>query len=461
VAAQRSRDPKGRFTSRVAPSITSLSREAAFGGKAVNLSDKEEKVTPTTTFSTLTTMYKNHPIVRAAIDKIAKSCVANGYQFMPRYVEDDINEATAKNLNDIFSRSRANYLLRQTYTDLLIYGDAYWFITNTRDGVPFSFIRQHPSTVSVVIDKETREVTGYITRDATGNEMQFAPEEFVHFRIYDPDNDLYGLSPLQSLQTTVAQDLFASQFNLAFFENNAQTGVVFNMQNASKEEVERNREFLKKEYVGTINAHKPLILEGDVKVQNSVSSPADMQFIEGRNKLTQEILAVFDLPYTKLGGAMESANRSQSEENDKSFRTETVIPLQTIVEEVVNEDLIFFIMSIEDTLFAHKDVDERSEADKMTLWGEALERGVYTLNEVRAKLGLKAIPGGEEAYINTSTGLVPLSAVKTLSDLMIEGKEVQNKNMKEAPKVGAAPPGNPNTPSGKSQPPSKTRPQPK
>lgn len=355
-------------------------------------------------------MYKQHPIVRAVIDKISRTAVATGYQLVPVDSTAELNDANAKKIDLTFRRSKIVSLLRQTYQDLLIYGDAFWYILPARDGVPFRFYRIAPQQVNLVIDTDTREVMSYITRDPkNGRETQYEPDEFLHFKIADPDNDFYGLSPLESLNSTVAQDLFAQTYNESFFANSAQTGIVFNMKNASKEEVERNREFLKKEYTSAANAHKPLLLEGDVEVSKSVSSPAEMQFIEGRRQLTMEILAVFDLPYTKLGGTSESANRSQSAENDKTYRTETIQPLQAVVEEIINENLIINTFGIDDVLFEHKEIDTRDEATQMKLYIDAMTHGIYDLNYIRKAVGVAPTDGGDVAFFQTSTGLVPVS----------------------------------------------------
>lgn len=370
----------------------------------------QNRETPFKSHSTYTRMYKQHPIVRAVIDKISRTAVATGYQLSPVDSREELNESNAQKIDLTFRRSKIISLLRQTYQDLLIYGDAFWYILPARDGVPFRFYRIAPQQVNLVIDTDTREVMSYITRDPkNGRETQYEPDEFLHFKIADPDNDFYGLSPLESLNSTVAQDLFAQTYNESFFANSAQTGIVFNMKNASKEEVERNREFLKKEYTSAANAHKPLLLEGDVEVSKSVSSPAEMQFIEGRRQLTMEILAVFDLPYTKLGGTSESANRSQSAENDKTYRTETISPLQGIVEEVINENLIRTTFGIEDVMFEHREVDTRDEATQMKLYIDALTHGIYDLNYIRNQLGLSAITNGDQPFIQTSTGIVPVS----------------------------------------------------
>jgi HK97 family phage portal protein len=370
----------------------------------------QNRETPFKSHSTYTRMYKQHPIVRAVVDKISRTAVATGYQLVPVDSTAEVNDANAKKIDLTFRRSKIVSLLRQTYQDLLIYGDAFWYILPARDGVPFRFYRIAPQQVNLVIDTETREVTSYITRDPkNGREVQYDPDEFLHFKIADPDNDFYGLSPLESLGSTVAQDLFAQTYNESFFANSAQTGIVFNMKNASKEEVERNREFLKKEYTSAANAHKPLLLEGDVEVSKSVSSPAEMQFIEGRRQLTMEILAVFDLPYTKLGGTSESANRSQSAENDKTYRTETIQPLQAIVEEVINENLIINTFGIDDILFEHREIDTRDEATQMKLYIDAMTHGIYDLNYIRKAVGVAPTEGGDTAFFQTSTGLVPVA----------------------------------------------------
>ena len=389
----------------------------------ISIANDQKRETPAKSWATYTRMYKQHPIVRSVIDKIARTAVASGFQFIPRDRAQALNEAAAAKVAEIMQRSNSVALLRETYRDLLIYGDAYWYLTPARNGVPFQMIRVSPSQVNIVINNLTREVTSYIVRDAkNGTETQYAPDEFVHFRFADPDNDLYGLSPLESLISTVAQDLFAQTYNEAFFANSAQTGIVFNMRNASKEEVERNREFLKKEYTSAANAHKPLLLEGDVDVSKSVSSPAEMQFIEGRKQLTMEILAVFDLPYTKLGGTSESANRSQSAENDKTFRSETIKPLQSVIEEVINEQLLYVIFNIKDTLFQHAEVDYRDESAQMDMYIKGLSHGIYTINYVRNKLGLPPIDGGDVASLSTPLGLMPVQEVESAAQAILASK---------------------------------------
>ena len=395
------------------------------GSDVITIGDTEERVFTTTPHGTFTSMYKGHAIVRACIDKIAKSCVAAGYKFIPRDSKLDLDEGDDEKLTEVFTRSKFRSLLRSAYIDLLIYGDAFWWVQMNRLTEGHMLLRVAPSQVSIVIDKETQDVTSYIVRDSQGQETQYPAEDFIHFKFYDPSNAVYGLSPMESIQSAVAQDLFAQQFNESFYANGAQTGIIFNMKGASKEEVDRNREYIRNEYTSVVNAHKPVVLEGDVSVEKSASDHAGMQFIEGRQALTMEIMAVFDMPYTKIGGTTEGANRSQSSENDKTYRSETIAPLQNMVEDTINEELIFELLNIQDTIFNHVELDTRTEEQQMKLLSEGMSQGVYALNDVRQRLGLAPVEGGEEPWVATPTGLIPVSMVKEVAEAILAGGAAQ------------------------------------
>jgi hypothetical protein len=45
----------------------------------------------------------------------------------------------------------------------------------------------------------------------------------------------------------------------------------------------------------------------------------------------------------------------------------------------------------------------------MALYIDALKNGIYDLNYIRTNLGLSTIPGGDEPFITTSMGIMPVS----------------------------------------------------
>ena len=364
-------------------------------------------------------MFRQHPTIRAAVEKVSKVSVSTGYTFTSDPAGETVDETKKNDLRMFFRRSNGSQLLRLTYKDLLIFGDAYWWIERARNGKPIRAMRLHPAFVD--IKTSGGRVSSYVYSSGVDDTdgKRYKPERIVHFKMDDPSSDLYGLSLLESLQGVVAVDLNALKFNGKFFENSAQTGLVFALKSTDSGEVERNREYLEQNYVGTDNAHRPLLLEGDVNVHKSVSSAADMQFIEGRKMLREEMLEVLDVPKEKLG-ITEDSNRSVSREADNTFRQEAIAPLQTIVEEEVNNGLILEMFGWDDIVFVHNEVSTRDSLEMMKLLGESERMGVLSINEIRDRqFGLPPIEGGESHFVQTAAGLIPLKFLDDIAARMM------------------------------------------
>src|SRR5690606_14585092 len=141
-------------------------------------------------------------------------------------------------------------------------------------------------------------------------------------------------------------------------------------------------------YTGPQAAHKPIFLGGqNVSVAKSVATHNEMGFLEGRQFIITEILAVLNVPPSKIG-LMENANRSNSKEQDKSFRSESISPLQNIVENVVNSQFIQPILGVMNTKFVHAEGDTRDAVELMDYYTKGVGWGIYNVNEVRAKMGM-------------------------------------------------------------------------
>lgn len=375
--------------------LTSLS-----GG---TLSDGTAPVHRQTLYTIYYEMYRRHPWVRAGIDKRAQTAVQAGFQLTPEDPTQDLNKAEAKEFREFARRSNFTQLRRQWYRDIDIFSEGWGWIQLTKGGRPFKAHRLHPKYTFPKI------VNGVVTgvEYGTGESKKFYPiEQLLHFRDEDPEQDVSGLSKLHSVMESVSQDLMAMRYNLSFFENSAQTGIVFNMRNASKEEAERNRVWLEQNYSGAEKAHRPIVLEGDIEVKSSVAKHSDMQFIEGRKVHRQEILAVLDVNETLLG-VTENANRSNSKENDLAFR-DAVAARQLLVEEEINNKLILGLFGWDDLLFEENDSSKRNQIEQAALYIQLLTNGLMNRNEIRALIGKGDIEGGDLYTVQTATGMIPV-----------------------------------------------------
>lgn len=371
-------------------------------------------------YTTYYEMYKQHPTLRAGIEKISKVAVANGYRFTPSSQDTEVSKPRVDALRKFFRLSNASQLLRSTYRDLLVFGESFWLVIQdgSSSANPINARRLHPMYMDEKINGG--ELVGWRFGPVNDGHdgVEYDASQVVQFKFDDPDNDIRGLSLLASLELTVASDLFAMKFNERFFENSAHTGVIFNMKNSSPEEVERNRVWMDQNYVGTENSHKPLILEGDIEVSKSVSSRAEMQFVEGRKFNREEILSVLDVDPSKIG-ISENSNRSVSKEADNTFRQENISPLQLVVEEEINNHIIMTLFGWDDIVFRQNDASRRDQLDMMKLYAEAERLGVLSINEVRAEIGLLPVTGGDVFFVQTAAGAIPVEWLDDVAQRLI------------------------------------------
>jgi HK97 family phage portal protein len=373
-------------------------------------------------------MYRQHPVVRAAIDKKAQYAAAGGFQFVPSAPEIGLNERKSIELNRFFRRSHAKKLLRVTFKDLDIFGESFWYIQRSlaETRTPIRAYRLNPRFMVPQVTNGFLTGWKYGPRSGAPDATDYRLDQILHFSLDDPESEVQGLSPLHSIQRAVAQDIFAMEYNESFFLNSAQTGTVFIVKSTSEDEVKRNRQWLEENYTGPQNAHKPILLEGDVDIESSVAKHQEMEFLRGRMLLRQEIAMVLEVDLEKLG-VHEDSNRSVSREVDDAFHSESVWPRQSIIEEEINNVLIQGMYGWSDILFDHNDKDPRRSADQADTDDKNLKSGRETINLQRKRLGLPPIDGGDEAFIMTPTGILFVKNFEKLAKQQLDtGLPVQS-----------------------------------
>ena len=367
-------------------------------------------------------MYRQHPVVRAAVDKKAVNLIAGGWTFINAEVTSPkakVDAVKARTLNAFLRASHGKKLFRITYKDLDVFGESFWVIIRAATGKPIKAMRVNPRYMVPKVSGGL--IVGWVYGPVTTSDdaLQYKVEDIIHFSIEDLDNDTMGLSPLHSLQITVTQDIFAAHYNSNFFANSAQTGTIFIQKTSSGEEAKRNREWIEQNYVGPENAHRPLLIEGDVDVRPSVSSQVEMEFLEGRKFLRQEIMMVLDMDPDKLG-LHEDSNRSVSKEGDDAFHSETLWARQSVVEEEINNVLILQTFGWDDILFIHNDGDPRRNESKADIRTKNLHAGRDTINEQREADGKPIYgPEGDRPFLMTPTGLVYLDRLDEVIDAQV------------------------------------------
>ncbi|MCT4654844.1 MAG: phage portal protein [Cohaesibacter sp.] len=172
-----------------------------------------------------------------------------------------------------------------------------------------------------------------------GKSLRFLQEErdegkippILHLTLFHPQDDHYGLSPLEAAQVSLDIHNAASGWNKALLDNSARPSgaLVYAASeggNLSNEQFERLKQELEEGYQGAVNAGRPLLLEGGLDWKSMSLSPRDMDFIEAKNAAAREIALAFGVPPMLLGIPGDNTYANFAEAN-RAFWRQTILPL--------------------------------------------------------------------------------------------------------------------------------------
>lgn len=302
-------------------------------------------------------------------------------------------------------------LLRATEAAYNIWGVAYWLKVPNGGG----WVRQlrwlNPQTVEVASNAE-QGIVAY--RQRVGVQAQdYAPQQVITFRNFDPLDDLGGLSPLAVALSEVNADLNAARYVASFFANDARpAGLLTTDQPLHESEIERTRAWWQRLFGGVRNRWRTGIVGGRLKWQTITYPPTDLALVELRAEDRRAICAAFGVP-PGLAGAWEATTFATAREQKVSFYEDTVLPQLQYLAGVLNRALLPHYPDLEargarlafdtDSIAAlHESVGEK--AQRMVALFAA---GLVTRNEVRSALGLAALPQGEDGFVDALTPRPP------------------------------------------------------
>lgn len=154
----------------------------------------------------------------------------------------------------------------------------------------------------------------------------------LHFKLFHPTNDHYGLSPLEAASSSVDLHNAAVAWNKALLDNAARpSGALIysgpdGAENLSKDQFDRLKSELEDAYTGVSNAGRPLVLDGGLDWKSMSLSPSDMDFIEAKNAAAREIALAFGVPPMLLGVPGDNTYSNYREAN-LAFWKQTILPL--------------------------------------------------------------------------------------------------------------------------------------
>ncbi len=159
---------------------------------------------------------------------------------------------------------------------------------------------------------------------------EFSP--ICHIKSFHPQDDHYGLSPMQAAAVAVDVHNSASAWSKALLDNAARPSgaIVYKGSDGqaqlSNEQYERLITEMEMYHQGARNAGRPMLLEGGLDWKQMGFSPSDMEFQKTKEAAAREIAIAFGVP-PMLMGIPGDATYANYQEANRAFYRLTVLPM--------------------------------------------------------------------------------------------------------------------------------------
>ena len=247
----------------------------------------------------------------------------------------------------------------------------------------------------------------YFQIDERGEKVATFPIGALAYMMLSPSaGRIYGLSKLESLRQTVTAELYAAQYTLDFFSNDAtpRFAVLFDNLGMGQADaaMKRVRAWWEHELKG--KPHRPILMgteQGQVRFQQVGLTNQDMQFQEYSRWLLTKIMAVFGMQPFVLGVVDIGTGKLNSEQQSEQFKKDALAPQLRLFQNMFNSHVVhpksgfgFDDVYLDWRSFMPK--DEKTQAQIHKIYWEV---GAITANMIREELGLEAIEGGDVLFV--------------------------------------------------------------
>lgn len=184
-----------------------------------------------------------------------------------------------------------------------------------------------------VMDKRRQRIIGWMhmipgVRDAEA----YLSHEVIQAKQYNPYYPARGLADHEAARTTTQTDWKTSQYQEAFFDNDATPGVVlmseFELSGPQRQEL---REAWEERHRGYRRRSRVAVLESGMKMQAMGESHKDMEYETGRRFSIEELCAIYGVPDSELSN-YKNLNFATASTVKVEFFTNSIFPVCEIIE---------------------------------------------------------------------------------------------------------------------------------
>lgn len=210
-----------------------------------------------------------------------------------------------------------------------------------------------------------------------------------------------GYSVIAMARKSIGLGMALETFGSTYFGQGTHPGVIVSHPGKLNAESSSNlKKSLTESYSGLGNTHRLMLLEDGMKLEKIGIPPNDSQFLESRQFGVTEVARWFNLPPHKLKDLTRSSfNNIESE--DASFYKGSILPWLVLLEQNYDMQLLSKFdkeLSGRGRYYCKHNMkgvlkgDTKAQTDH---YSAMLDRGVYSINDVRALEDMDPIEGGD------------------------------------------------------------------
>ena len=221
-------------------------------------------------------------------------------------------------------------LLEAVYAQLMLAGNAYLEAVQGEDGSLLELHVLRADRMSLVPGADGWPMAyDYVVG---GRKHRYPAAMICHIKTFHPQDDHYGLAPIQAAATAIDVHNAAARWSKALLDNAARPSgaIVYRGVDGagamSDDQFNRLQEELETHHQGARNAGRPMLLEGGLDWKPMGFSPSDMEFQKTKEAAARDIALAFGVPPMLLGIPGDATYANYAEANRAFYRL-TVLPL--------------------------------------------------------------------------------------------------------------------------------------
>lgn len=330
-------------------------------------------------------------------------------------------------LDDMVGNDEIEEVLNAVVKDTYTTGNGYFEIGRTIEG-KIAYLGHIPSK-DVRVRRQKDGFVQYVDgtpiffrnfgdltkRDPFKQDMN--PNELIHYKVYSPGNQYYGVPEVVSVVDAVAGIQYATKYNLEYFENKAVPRYIIKLKNVKINSEQQGKLMKFFETTTRQTSHRSIMVpivgnkDSDISFEAVETGKQEASFGEYIEMNMMMILARHRIAKSYLG-VSDGAGLSASRDSDKIFKDSVTGPQQRILEKKLSRMLRELSDRFEFKLAEYSLTDEKTQSD---IDEKYLRMGVFVPDEVRANLGYSRRPDGHGDDPMDARALAILGAKATAS----------------------------------------------